>query len=94
MDGIETVDELLIRAKELSAEEQKKLRDVVEECCLREARMREASESAKRNLEELSRTFGMVVDTIASVRRAVDELHKEVEKLQLRIMPEEQFFTA
>ncbi len=93
MNGIKTVDEL-IRARELSAEEQEKLRDIIEECRLREEKIREASESAKRNLEGLSRTFGMMIDTIASVGRAVDELHEEVGKLQLRMMPEENFFTA
>ena len=93
MNRVKTVDEL-IRAKGLSAEEQHKLRDIIEECRVREVRIKEASESARRNLEGLTRTFGMVIQTISNVGKAVDELHEEVERLQLRMMPEEQFFQA
>jgi hypothetical protein len=93
MDGIKTVDDL-IRAKGLSADEQEKLRDIIEECRIREERIRETSELARRNLERLSRTFDLVVETIYAVSRAVDDLHDEVGRLQLRMMPEEQFFRA
>jgi hypothetical protein len=34
------------------------------------------------------------MDTISSVGKAVEDLHEEVEKLQLRMMPAEQFFQA
>jgi hypothetical protein len=93
MKEIKTVDDL-IRAKGLSAEEQEKLRDVIAECRQREVQIKEASETARRNLEGLSRTFGMVMDTISSIGKAVDGLTDEVDRLQLRMMPEEQFFQA
>jgi hypothetical protein len=91
MEEIKTVDDL-IRAKGLTREEQEKLKDVIEECRRREVQIRDASDSAKRNLESLSRSFGMIVDTISTVGRAVDELQEEVERLQLRMMPAEQFY--
>jgi hypothetical protein len=93
MDNIKTVDDL-IRARGLSADEQEKLRDIIEECRVREVQIREASESAKRNLEGLSRAFDSVVDTIYTVSRAVDDLQDEVGRLQLTMMPAEQFFQA
>ena len=93
MKEIKTVEEL-IQAKGLSADEREMLRDVIEECRRREAQIREASESAKRNLQGLTRTFGAVMATISGIGRAVDDLQEEVERLQLRMMPEEQFFQA
>jgi septal ring factor EnvC (AmiA/AmiB activator) len=91
MNGIKTVDDL-IRAKELTPEEEEQLRDIIEECRKREAQLQDASDTAKRNIEALTKSFGMIVDTIYRVGRAVDELHEEVERLQLRMMPEEQFY--
>jgi len=93
MKEIKTVEEL-IQAKGLSADERELLRDVIEECRRREAQIREASESAKLNLQGLTRTFGAVMATISGIGRAVDDLQEEVERLQLRMMPEEQFFQA
>jgi hypothetical protein len=93
MKGIKTVDGL-IQAKGLSAEEQERLHDIIEECRHREVQIREASDTAKRNLEGLSRTFGMIMSTISNIGKAVDDLHDEVDRLQLRMMPEEQFFQA
>jgi hypothetical protein len=93
MIEITAVDDL-IRAKGLSAEEQEKLRDIIADCRARELRIKEASESAKRNLEGLSRTIGLIVDNISTIGRAINDLHEEVERLQLKLMPEEQFFRA
>ena len=58
----------------------------------RETQIREASDAARQNIEGLTKSFGAIVDTISSVGRAVDELHEEVERLQLRMMPETQFY--
>lgn len=91
MDGIKTVDDL-IRAKGLTTEEQEQLRDIIGECRLREVQISAASETARRNLEGLSRSLGMIIDTISSVGKAVDHLHEDVERLQLRMMPADQFF--
>jgi hypothetical protein len=91
MEGIKTVDEL-IRAKDLTAEEEENLKDIIEECRLRESQIKMASEEARRNLEGLSQTFSSLMNGIFNVGRAVDELQIEVEKMQLRMMPEEQFF--
>jgi hypothetical protein len=93
MKGIKTVDDL-IQAKGLSDEEKEKLRNIIQECRVRETKIKEASESARRNLEGLSKTFGLVMDTISSIGKAVDDLHEEVERLQLKMMPEEQFYQA
>jgi hypothetical protein len=90
MDEVKTVEDL-IRAKELSAEEEVQLRDIIEECRAREIQIKEASLAARRNLEGLSRSFGLIIDTIAAVGSCVDELHAEVERLQLKMMPEELF---
>ncbi len=91
MNAIKTVDDL-IRAKNLTPEEEEQLRDIIEECRKREVQIQEASDTAKRNIEGLTKSFGMIVDTISNVGKAVDELHDEVERLQLRMMPEAQFF--
>jgi len=91
MDEIKTIEDL-IKAKNLTAEEEEKLREVIEECRMREAQIREASEAARRNLEGLSRSFALIVDTIAAVGRGVGELQAEVERLQLKMMPEEAFY--
>jgi polyhydroxyalkanoate synthesis regulator phasin len=91
MNGIKTVDDL-IRAKKLTPEEEEQLRDIIEECRNRETQIQVASDTAKRNIEGLARSFGTIVDTISTVGKAVDELHEEVEKLQLRMMPEAQFY--
>jgi hypothetical protein len=93
MEEIKTVDDL-IKVKRLTAEEQEKLRDIIEECRMRETQIREASESAKRNIEALSVTFDKVIETISTVGKAVDKLHEEIGRLQLKMMPEEQFFRA
>jgi hypothetical protein len=91
MDGIKTVDDL-IKAKGLTAEEQEQLRGVIEECRLREIRITEASEQARRGLEGLSRSFGMITVTIFSVGKAVEELCEELGRLQLKMMPADQFY--
>ncbi|OPY61325.1 MAG: hypothetical protein A4E57_04216 [Syntrophorhabdaceae bacterium PtaU1.Bin034] len=91
MDGIKTVDGLL-KAKALTPEEEDQLHDIIEECRTRERQIREASRVARQNLESLSRSFGMVMETIATVSKSIDDLHEEVEKLQLRMMPEDQFY--
>ena len=91
MNEIKTVDDL-IRAKNLTPEEEEELRNIIEECRKREVQIQEASDTAKRNIESLTKSFGMIVDTISNVGKAVDELHDEVERLQLRMMPEAQFF--
>ena len=91
MDEIKTVEDL-IKAKNLTAEEEEKLRDVIEECRIREIQIREASEAARHNLEGLSRSFALIVDTIAAVGKGVSELQAEVERLQLKMMPEEAFY--
>jgi hypothetical protein len=91
MNRIKTVDDL-IKAKNLTPEEEEKLRDIIEECRMRELQIREASEVARQNMEGLTRSFGAIVETISSVGKAVDELHEEVGKLQLKMMPEAQFF--
>ncbi len=91
MEGIKTVDELL-KAKQLTAEEEDLLRDIIEECRAREEQIKEVSLEARHNLETLSKNFAVIVDTIATVGRAVDHLQEEVERLQLTMMPEEQFY--
>jgi hypothetical protein len=91
MDEIRTVDDL-IKAKGLTAEEQEKLREIIAECKEREVQIQTASDQARRSLEGLTKTFSYIVDTISTVGRAVDELHDEVGRLQLRMMPAEQFF--
>jgi len=91
MEEIKTVNDL-IRAKNLSIDEEKQLRDIIDECRMRELKIKESTEAAKQNLESLGRTFGMIVDAIGAVGHSVDELHREVEQLQLRLMPEDQFF--
>ncbi|MGD0232618.1 MAG: hypothetical protein ABSC19_20080 [Syntrophorhabdales bacterium] len=91
MDKVSTVDDL-IRAKKLTPEEEEQLRDIIEECRSRERQIKEASDSARKNIEALSMVFGTIIDTIATVGRSVDELQAEVGRLQLKMMPEEQFF--
>jgi hypothetical protein len=91
MEGIRTIDDL-IKAKGLTAKEEESLREIIEECKLRESQIKVASEQAKHNLEGLSKTFTYLVDGIFNVSQAVSDLHAEVERMQLRIMPEEQFF--
>jgi len=91
MDEVKTVEDL-IRAKKLTAEEEEQLRDIIEECRVREIQIKEASDAARRNLEGLSRSFALIVDTIAAVGTCVNELQAEVERLQLKMMPEEVFY--
>lgn len=91
MNRIKTVDDL-IKAKNLTPEEEEQLRDIIDECRKREAQILEASETARQNIEGLTKSFCVIVDTISHVGRAVDELHEEVEKLQLKMMPETQFY--
>lgn len=91
MDGVKTVDDLL-REKGVTADEEEKLRDIIEECRLREARIKEASDAARQNIQALSDTFTTIIDTFAVVSKSVDALHEEFARLQLRMMPEEQFF--
>jgi len=91
MDGIKTIDDL-IQAKKLTPEEQEELREIIEECRIRETQIEEASRMTRQNLEGLSRSFGLIVSTISDVGKAVDELHEEVGRLQLKMMPETQFY--
>ena len=91
MNGITTVDEL-IRSKNLSPEEEEQLREIIEECRRREILIKEASDNARQNIESLARSFGAIVETISDVGKAVEDLHEEVGRLQLRMMPEANFF--
>ena len=91
MDGIKTIDDL-IKAKKLTPEEQEELREIIEECRIRETQIEEASRVTRQNLEGLSRSFGLIVSAISDVGKAVDELYEEVGRLQLKMMPETQFF--
>lgn len=49
---------------------------------------------ARRDLERLSRTFGTIIDALSTVGKAVEELHGELGKLQLKMMPADQFYRA
>ncbi len=91
MDGVKTVDDLL-REKGVTADEAEKLRDIIEECRLREVQIKEASDAARQNIQALSDALGTMIDAFALVGRNVDALHDEVAQLQLRMMPEEQFY--
>ena len=91
MDGIKTIDDL-IRAKKLTPEEQEKLREIIEECRNRETQIEEAAQATQQNLESLSRSFGLIVSSVSDVGKAVDELYEEVGRLQLKMMPETQFY--
>jgi hypothetical protein len=91
MKGIRTIDDL-IKAKRLTPEEEEQLRDIIEECKLREQQIKEASDSARRNLEALTMAFGTIIGAIATVNQGIGDLHDEVERLQLKLMPEEHFF--
>ncbi len=53
MDGVKTVDDLS-GAKGVTAEEEEQLRDIIEECRLREVQIEEASDAARQNIEALS----------------------------------------
>jgi hypothetical protein len=91
MEGTKTVDDLL-KAKKLTPDEQRQLREIIEECRAREAQIKEVSDATKRNLENLERTFGAIIETIGAVGASMDALYQEVERLQLKLMPEENFF--
>ena len=91
MNGVKTVDDLL-REKGVTAEEQEQLRDIIEECRLREVQIKEASDAARQNIQALSDALTMIIGTFAIVGKSVDALHDEVTQLQLRMMPEEQFY--
>ncbi len=91
MDGIKTIDDL-IKAKKLTPDEQEKLREIIEECRNRETQIEEASHATQQNIESLSRSFGLIVSTISDVGKAVDGLYEEVGRLQLKMMPETQFY--
>ena len=91
MDGVKTVDDLL-REKGVTAEEEEQLREIIEECRLREGQIRKASDAARQNIQELWDALTMIIDTFAVVGKSVDALHDEVARLQLRMMPEEQFY--
>jgi archaellum component FlaC len=91
MERAKTVDDLL-GEKGVTPEEEKQLREVIEECRMREADIKRASASARENMEKLADTLKMIVDTFAVVSNSVDELHDEVQRLQLRMIPEEHFY--
>ena len=91
MEGAKTVDSLL-REKNVTAEEEEQLREIIEECRMREAQIKEASDAARQNMEKLADTLKMVFDTFAVISNSVDELHDEVQRLQLRMIPEEHFY--
>ena len=42
-------------------------------------------------MEKLADTLRMIFDTFAVVSTSVDELHDKVQRLQLRMIPEEHF---
>ncbi len=91
MNGVKTVDDLL-REKGVTADEEEQLRDIIEECRLREVQIKEASDTARQNIQALSDALTMIIGTFAIVGKSVDALHDEVTQLQLRMMPEEQFY--
>jgi hypothetical protein len=91
MDGVKTVDDLL-REKGVTADEEEQLRDIIEECRVREIRIKQASDAARENIRALSDTLTMIIDTFTIVGRSVDALHEEFGRLQLQMMPEEQFY--
>ncbi|MGA3173791.1 MAG: hypothetical protein ABSE25_05110 [Syntrophorhabdales bacterium] len=91
MDEVKTVDELL-KVRDVTPEEEEQLRDIIEECRLREAQIKEVSDAARQNVVALSDTLKMIFDTFAVVSRSVDALHEEVERFHLRMMPDEHFY--
>jgi hypothetical protein len=91
MDGVKTVDDLL-REKGVTDEEEEQLRDIIEECRLRETQIKEASDAARQNIQTLSDTLTMIIGAFAIVGKSVDALHDEFARLQLRMMPEEHFY--
>ncbi len=91
MEGVKTVDDLL-KAKGVTDEELEQLRDVIDECRLREEQIKEASDAARQNIRDLSDALNMIIGTFAVVSKSVDALHDEVSQLQLKMMPEEHFY--
>jgi hypothetical protein len=91
MGEVKTVDDLL-KAKGVSGEEMEQLREVIEECRLREVRIKEASDAAWQNIRDLSEALNAIIGTFVMVSKSVDALHEEVAQLQLKMMPEEQFY--
>ena len=91
MERAKTVDSVL-REKSVTPEEEKQLREIIEECRARESEIKKASEAARQNMEKLADTLRMIFDTFAVVSTSVDDLHDEVQRLQLRMIPEEHFY--
>jgi hypothetical protein len=90
-DDIKTVDDL-VRAKNLTPEEQIQFKDMIEEFKERERKIEEYVTAAKSNLNQLSDTMRILGERASVVGKALKESLDEMERIHLRMMPNDKFY--
>jgi len=74
---VKTIDDLL-REKNLTPEEMEKHRELIAECRVREAQVREYSRASQENMKRMT-------DELSKLARTAEELWQEAQKLTHRV---------
>jgi hypothetical protein len=90
-DEIRTVDDL-IKAKNLTAEELVEFKDMIEEFKERERKIEEHVSAAKSNLNQLSNSMKVLGERASIISKALRISLDEMERIQLRMMPNDKFY--
>lgn len=91
MKEFKTVEEL-IRSKNLTAEEMELHKDLIEECRVREERIKEFSRIAQMNLDSLSQSLLTLRQRAVVLGDALKVLQERADNLYLRLLPEDVFY--
>ena len=90
-DNIRTVDDL-IKAKNLTAEELVEFKDMIEEFKERERKIEEYVSAAKSNLNQLSSSMRVLGERASIISKALRISLDDMERIQLRMMPNDKFY--
>jgi hypothetical protein len=91
MDGIKTIDDL-IRAKNLTPDEMTQFKDLIDEFKERERRIEENISTTRANLSQLMSSIGMLGEKTSVLGKTLQSLLNEMNTVQLKMMPDENFY--
>lgn len=91
MDKVKTVDDLL-KAKNVTPEEQELLKDIIEIARANERKIREYADRMKENFSRLTKALQAMEERTFILNEALQSLIDATDTLHLRLMPSEKFY--
>jgi chromosome segregation ATPase len=83
---VKTIDDLL-REKNLTPEETEKHRELIEECRMREAQIREYTRSSQESMKRMNDELGRLARTAEELWQEAQRLTHRVNGIYLRVTP-------